>query len=321
MTGSKRRLTLGRREVLAGVGRVAAGMAGGVLGADLFGGAVAAQAVGNGVPHAIVTIHRATHEDTLLALARSQGLGYVEMIAANPGIDPWLPGAGTEVVLPTVHLIPDVPREGIAVNLAEMRLYYFTGDGGTITTYPLGIGREGRGTPTGGTRVERKTENPSWYPPASIRAERPELPSVVPPGPDNPLGHRALYLGWPAYLIHGTHQPWGVGRRVSAGCIRMYPEDVERLYELVPIGTRVTVVDQPFKFAWVEGDLYMEASPTQRQADEIELYGQFEVDMPVDLAETAEMAAGDERGRLDWTTMRRAALERRGFPIRVTRPA
>jgi L,D-transpeptidase ErfK/SrfK len=315
MQSAKERLAVSRRRVLQGAAASVLATSAGP-----FGRAAEALGLSRGeAPDRIVEPYRAVYEDTLLDLARRKGLGYVEMVAANPRVDPWLPGEGTEIALPTVHLIPDVPREGIAVNLAEMRLYWF-GDGvDGLRTFPLGIGREGRGTPTGSTTVTRKAENPTWYPPESIRRERPELPAVFPPGPDNPLGHRAIYLGWPAYLIHGTHQPYGVGRRVSAGCIRMYPEDVERLYELVPIGTRVTVVDQEVKFAWVGGHLYMEAHTSQRQADQLELDGRFEVHMPARMDRMVKAAAGEAAQDLDWTIIRQAALSRPGYPVRLTR--
>ena len=177
------------------------------------------------------TTYRATHEDTLLDVARRFSLGYVEIVAANPGTDPWIPGEGTNVVLPTVHLPPEAAPEGIVINLADMRLYYFAEPGGPMQSFPIGIGREGLLTPLGSTTVVRKNENPTWRPTPRMRAENPELPEAVPAGPDNPLGNRAMYLGWPQYLIHGTNKPLGIGRRTSSGCVRMYPEDVEYLFD------------------------------------------------------------------------------------------
>ena len=191
------------------------------------------------------TSYRASYEDTLLDVARRFNLGYVEMVAANPGTDPWIPGEGTDVVLPTVHLVPKAEPEGILINLADMRLYYFGEPGAEPRSYPIGIGRDGLMTPLGVTEIARKKKDPAWRPTARMRAEDPELPEVMPPGPDNPMGTRAMYLGWPLYAIHGTNNPWAVGRRSSSGCIRMYPEHAEELYELVEVGTKVTVVDQP----------------------------------------------------------------------------
>ncbi|MCW5698807.1 MAG: L,D-transpeptidase family protein, partial [Rhodospirillales bacterium] len=177
-------------------------------------------------------IYTAKHEDTLLDIARDHQLGLIELMAANPGVDPWLPGEGTRIILPTAHVLPDVPRKGIVINLAELRLYYFGKGNEPVVTLPIGVGREGFTTPVGTTSVIKKVKGPTWYPTASTRADDPQLPSAVPAGPDNPLGAYALYLGWPAYLIHGTAEgakEWGIGRRVSRGCIRMYPEAIEWL--------------------------------------------------------------------------------------------
>ncbi len=261
---------------------------------------------------------RARYQDTLLDLARTHKLGYVEMLAANPGVDPWLPGEGTRVVLPTAHLVPKARRRGIVINLSEMRLYYFPRSG-AAETYPLGIGREGWETPAGRTSILRKAANPTWYPPASIRAEDPTLPKVVPPGPDNPLGRHALYLGLPGIRIHGTNKPDGVGRRVSHGCIRMYPEDVERLFQIVPVGTRVVVVDQQVKFGWIGGELYVEVHPSATQADEIEFERAMAPDLAAGLLAGARDAAGEDAGRLDLAAILRAGLERRGYPVRISR--
>ncbi len=265
------------------------------------------------------TTYRAAYQDTLPDVARKFGLGYVEMVAANPGTDPWLPGEGANLVLPTVHLMPDAKPEGIVINLADMRLYYFQAPDAPPRSYPIGIGRDGLTTPTGTTEIVRKTEDPTWRPTARMRAENPELPAAVPPGPDNPMGDRAMYLGWAQYAIHGTNKPWGVGRRVSSGCIRMYPEDVEQLYDLVQIGTKVTVVDQPIKLGWIDGQLFMEAHPTQAQSDELEALGRFDPVLPSSVVDQVLAAAGTEGARLDWSRIRQATVERRGYPVRVTR--
>ena len=267
-----------------------------------------------------MSTHVTVYEDNLLSIARANGLGFVELRAANPDIDPWLPGADVQVILPTAHLLPDAPRDGIVINLAEMRLYYFPEPGGVPATFPIGIGREGRTTPTGSSRIVRKAKDPSWYPPASIRAERPELPAVIGPGEDNPLGTHALYLDWPAYLIHGTNRPWGIGRRVSSGCIRLYPEDIVALFETVPLNTSVTVVDQPIKLGWVDGELYIEAHPTQDQADMLEIDGRFDAVVPLGILSTVETFAAKSNGRpIDWAAVLTAVKERRGYPVRVSR--
>jgi L,D-transpeptidase ErfK/SrfK len=204
--------------------------------------------------------------DTLSDLARAYGLGYDELIAANPGVDPWLPGEATPVLLPTQFVLPDVPREGLVLNIASKRLFYFPampdGEKRVVKTYPIGIGRVGWETPLGMTTVVAKAKDPHWFVPASVRREHAEmgdpLPSVVPPGPDNPLGHRVLQLEMPGYLIHGTNQPYGVGMRVSHGCVRLYPENIELLYELVEIGEPVLIINEPYLLGRRDGDLYFE---------------------------------------------------------------
>jgi L,D-transpeptidase ErfK/SrfK len=263
--------------------------------------------------------YRASYEDTLLDLARRFNLGYVEMVAANPGTDPWIPGEGTEVVLPTVHLLPDAEPDGVVINLADMRLYYFGEPDAPPRSYPIGIGREGLTTPLGTTTIARKKKEPIWRPTDRMRAEDPQLPEAVPPGPDNPMGTRAMYLGWPLYAIHGTNNPWGIGRRSSSGCIRMYPEHAEELFDLVEVGTKVTVVDQPIKLEWIDGALFMDAHPTQLQSDQLEAEGRIEPELPSKVVDQVLAAASDQASRLDWSRIRRATVERRGYPIRITR--
>ncbi|MDC8802873.1 L,D-transpeptidase family protein [Halomonas pacifica] len=219
-----------------------------------------------GAPYTVA----ASHEQTLLDIAREHAVGYEEIRNANPEVSLWLPGEGTEVVIPAQHLLPDAPREGIVINIAELRLYYYpeVGDGETprVETYPIGIGREGFDTPLGTTRTTMKLEDPAWYPPESVRQEAAargeEAPAVVPPGPDNPLGRHAILLEIPGYLIHGTNRPDGIGMRASRGCIRMFPEDVEALFRSVPVDTPVNLIDQPFKAAWQDGTLYAQSFAT-----------------------------------------------------------
>ncbi len=145
-----------------------------------------------------ITHYVTQQDDTLLDLARWNGLGYTEMIAANRGIDPWVPGAGVELTIPGAHILPDGPREGMMLNLADQRLYVFDAEDGSVESVPIGTGKSAWATPTGRTKVVRKRANPTWYVPKPIRAEDPELPAVVRPGPDNPLGHHAIDLGWPS---------------------------------------------------------------------------------------------------------------------------
>ena len=210
-----------------------------------------------------IQIIEAAHEDTFVRLAREYDVGYEELRQANPEVDPWLPGEGTQIVIPTQFVLPRAERRGIVVNVPELRLYYFPEDGERVFTYPISIGKMQWATPYGTTSVVRKAVDPTWYPPASVRQEHAErndpLPSVVPPGPDNPLGHRALYLGFSGYLLHGTNKPFGLGMRVTHGCIRLFPEDIEALYEHVGVGTPVALVNQPYKLGWGDDGLYLEA--------------------------------------------------------------
>ncbi len=216
----------------------------------------------------------ARYEDTLADIGRRFGVGYRELRIANPDLDPWLPGEGAEVLLPTRYILPETPREGVVLNLAEMRIYYYPpprrNELAQVFTYPVSIGRRDWSTPLGVTEIQAKVRDPHWYPPASIREEHAAdgdpLPDVVPPGPDNPLGRHALRLARPGYLIHGTNKPYGIGMRVTHGCIRLAPEDIEELFETVGVGTPVHVVHQPFKLGWHAGMLDLEVHPP-READ------------------------------------------------------
>jgi L,D-transpeptidase ErfK/SrfK len=269
-----------------------------------------------GTPAAYVTVE----QDTLLDVARQFDLGYVEIRAANPDLDPWLPGADRLVRLPTAHIIPAAPRRGIVINLAELRLYWFP-ERGAPRTFPLGIGGEGKETPLGRTSVSHKRAKPTWIPTRSERKEDPDLPNIVPPGPDNPMGDFALYLGWRGYAIHGTNKPYSIGRRDSHGCIRMYPEDVEVLFREVAPGTSVTVVHQPAKVGWSHGELYLEVHPRQDEADLIESGEQGGPLSAQDVNDLVAKAAGNEAAHIDWYQVHRAAIERTGAAIRVTRSA
>ncbi|OGW54818.1 MAG: hypothetical protein A2Y81_12085 [Nitrospirae bacterium RBG_13_43_8] len=201
--------------------------------------------------------------ESLIEIARKFDVGYHEIADANPGLDPFVPGEGLSVKIPTSWILPDVRRyEGIVINLSEMRLFYFIkrGDSKLVMTFPIGIGREGFGTPLGRFRVIEKTVGPEWHVPESIRKEKPELPKVVPAGPDNPLGSHAMRLSIGDVLIHGTNKPWGVGRMASHGCIRLYPEDIPILFRSVRNGTKVTIVRQPVKIGERGGRVFLEVS-------------------------------------------------------------
>jgi L,D-transpeptidase ErfK/SrfK len=220
-----------------------------------------------GEDQTVITVY----EDTLYDLAAAYSLGSEELIRVNPGVDPWLPGAGKLLVVPGRHILPPGPHEGIVVNLPEHRLYYYPkpkrGQPIEVITYPVSIGKMDWRTPLGLTHVIQKQKDPTWYPPESVRKEHAEegdpLPARVAPGPKNPLGAYAMRLaaGNGTYLIHGTNNPLAVGLPVTHGCIRMYPDDVAALFPLIPVGTPVRLVNEPVKVAWVEGELLLEAHP------------------------------------------------------------
>jgi len=268
---------------------------------------------------------RARQEDTLSDLARLFDLGYEEITRANPGVDPWLPGAGTEVLLPTLFVLPEADRKGLVLNMAGMRLYYFSRagkrDAPTVYTHPIGIGRVGWTTPLGTTRVTGKATDPSWYVPESIReehaAEGDPLPKIVPPGPDNPLGRHVLRLAMPSYLIHGTNKPWGVGMRVSHGCIRLYPEDIRELYGMVPEGTPVQIVDQPYLAGWHQGRLLFTAyHPLEEKG------GDWLAALELLDRRLKEAPEGASTAAIDWGRVARITREGMGvaFPVQEDAP-
>jgi L,D-transpeptidase ErfK/SrfK len=214
---------------------------------------------------------KSTYQDTLLDIAHRYSLGYEEIIRANPGVDMWLPGEGTDIVLPGRRILPPGPREGIVLNLPEHRLYYYPkpkkGQKPEVITYPVSIGRMDWRSPLGQTHIMTKEDHPNWYPPESIRKEHAAsgdpLPPVVPPGPNNPLGDfkMRLAVGNGTYEIHGTNNPVAVGLAVTHGCIRMYPEDVAALFRMVSVGTKVWLLNEPVKVTYIDGELLLEAHP------------------------------------------------------------
>jgi L,D-transpeptidase ErfK/SrfK len=255
----------------------------------------------------------AVYEDTFIRLARRYNVGYRELLAANPGVDPWLPGEGTEIVIPTRFVLPRAERQGIVINVPELRLYYFPdGESGRVITHPISVGRIDWRTPLGRTSIVAKTENPAWYPPQSIRdehaARNDPLPVVVPPGPENPLGKYALRLGIPGYLIHGTNKPAGLGMRVSHGCIRMFPEDIEALFSAVSQGTSVTLVNQPMKLGWGNDGLYLEAhAPLEEESDT----GEWTA---TELTRVFVAATAERRVEVSWNAAERVMNEALGVP-------
>ena len=263
-------------------------------------------------------IIRAKYEDTLVHLARDNNLGFVEMRSANPGLDAWIPGEGAKITLPTKHLLPDAPRKGIVINLSDMRLYFFPPNGAPPVTYSIGIGREGLNTPLGQTTIVRKKDGPTWTPTPRMRREDPTLPQSVPPGPDNPMGTHAMYLGFPMIAVHGTNKPYGIGRRVSSGCIRMYPEGIKSLFPRVPVGTQVTVVDQPVKVGWIGDEMFIEVHPTQDQSIKIEEDGQLSAyEITKEDLKRISAKAGDHANKIDWAKVREAVRAHSGIPVAV----
>jgi len=267
-----------------------------------------------------LTTVQAGPRDTLLDIGRVHGFGYHDLKLLNPEVDTWLPGEGTEVLLPAQFILPNVPHEGIVLNIPEMRLYYFPerkrGVPFEVITYPLGVGREGWSTPYVRTRVTEKKVRPVWHPPESIREEhaamgRP-LPKRVEPGPENPLGEHALGLGLPMYLIHGTNKPFGVGMRVSHGCIRLYPEDIEDLFQRVKIGTSVNIINQPYKIGELDGVIYLEVHP--HLIEDTEYFAQNS------LTEVVKYIVSNTKERqyeIDWSQVKRVVEESRGVPVAI----
>jgi L,D-transpeptidase ErfK/SrfK len=252
--------------------------------------------------------------DTLADVARRHGLGINEISQANPRMSTRSRLAGgRKVVIPARFILPNGPRRGIVINLAEQRLYYFPKGRNIVITEPVGIGKEGEWrTPTGTTQVTAKAKDPAWRPTANVRAAAARngtpIPEYIPPGPENPLGRHVLRLGWPTYLIHGTNRPEGVGGRVSAGCIRMYPEDIAALYATVPIGTPVRVINEPFKVGWHNGQLYYEAHHQL-----IEDKHRFAENMNL-VVNTINEEIGGRKSMVQWSKVRRATRKADGIP-------
>ena len=262
------------------------------------------------------------YEDTLIQLARQYSLGYEELLRVNKGVDPWLPGAGTEILIPGQRLLPPGVREGIVVNLPEHRLFYFPkpekGKPPVVLTFPVSVGKMDWNTPLGVTKVVRKQKDPPWYPPESVRNEHikrgdPPLPAVVPAGPDNPLGTRSMRLDIPggAYLIHGTNNPDAVGMAITHGCLRMYPEDIERLFDLTPVGTRVTLINEPVKISRFGGEVWLEVHPPVDEKGQV-----INVDIEVFEARLNELL-GEAEVIIDWEMALRALREATGMPVLI----
>lgn len=253
--------------------------------------------------------------DTLPDIARHFSLGINTVSAANPGTDVWVPEAGDRILLPMSFILPDGPRKGIVINLAAMRLFHFKKEGGrmAVSTYPVGVGTAERPTPMGKMYISRKKHRPTWYVPASIAADHRKkgdpLPPSVPPGPLNPLGEHALYLSRSTYLIHGTNKPASIGLRATNGCIRLYPEDVERLFAKTPVKTPVKILNQPYLVGQRDGIVYVEAHPPFEKSGKAnwkKIYAQLQ---------KIEKKSGYT---LDWKKIKDVVIEARGYPVPVS---
>jgi len=203
--------------------------------------------------------HTVQYRESLIELAVQYDVGFNEIVAANKKIDPWIPEKGTKILIPTSWLLPEGTDNGIIINLAALRLYYFfkIDHQQYVTTFPIGIGRQGFTTPEGSFEITARVKDPVWTVPESVRNEKPELPSIIPPGPHNPLGKYWLQLSVNGYGIHGTNRPFGIGRKVSHGCIRLYQKDIEELYKLTKIGTPVKIIKEPIQVRHYENKIYL----------------------------------------------------------------
>ncbi|MCZ6803931.1 MAG: L,D-transpeptidase family protein [Proteobacteria bacterium] len=262
---------------------------------------------------------KADEYDTLLDIARRNGFGYQDIKLVNSEVDTWLPEVGQDIILPSQFILPVAPMTGIVLNIPEMRLYYYPqkqeGKPQEVFTYPLGVGREGWGTPYIKTKIIEKKVNPNWYPPESIRKEHEEagdpLPKIVKAGPDNPLGDYAMRLGNPDYLIHGTNRPSGIGMRVSHGCIRLYPEDIEALFSEVSLKTPVNIINQPYKIGVKDDVIYLEAHPFLDEDME-----KYENNLTSVVAFIVEIS-NEREYELDWSRAYEAISKPSGLPVAI----
>jgi L,D-transpeptidase ErfK/SrfK len=252
--------------------------------------------------------------DTIPDIARHFSLGINEVSAANPGVDVWVPKAGELIMLPLWFILPDAPRKGVVINLATLRLFQYKGDSKSLVvmTYPVGVGTTERPTPIGQMYVARKVPRPTWYVPDSIsedhRKKGDPLPAKVLPGPQNPLGEYALYLSKSSYLIHGTNKPSSIGLNATNGCLRLYPEDVKKLYETTPVNTPVCIVNQPYLIGQCNGIVYLEVHASLEGSGAVELEKMY----------TKLRNIEKNSGRmLDWKKVEKVLAEARGIPVPI----
>ena len=264
----------------------------------------------------------ASRDETLLDIARRHDLGQNEILLANPAVDRWLPDENAVVTLPNRFILPNAERTGLVLNLPEMRMYYYPeaepGEIPLVVTHPVSVGRMDWETPLGKTRIITKQKDPDWRPPQSLKDEAiaqgdEPLPDIVRAGPDNPLGRYAMRLGIPGYLIHSTNKPYGVGMRVTHGCLRMYPEDIERLFVDIPVNTPVHIVNQPIKLGWLAGTLFVELHPPLEEDQE--LYSNYMQNVLDAIAEFTPAHDINISGRMLWE----AIEHQNGIPVAITR--
>ena len=245
-------------------------------------------------------------KDTLLDIARHFDLGYMDIVLFHPDIDPWLPPPEETIAIPTSWVLPVVDTKGIVINIPELRLYLFFNDINMVKTYPIGLGVLEAPTPFGSYTIVEKTQNPTWYVPASLQEEY--GCTSIPPGPDNPLGDYRLRLSRHDYGIHGTNRPWGIGRLVSHGCIRLYPEDIEVLFSEVEVGTPVEIIYEPIKIGFKDGRIFVEVHP--------DLYNRIS---DLLLYTAKKLFSYRVWEKVDLDLLVQALEEQRGVPIDITR--
>ena len=272
-----------------------------------------------------VQVVSAGKDDTLTDVARRFNVGYEELLRANPKVDPWLPGEGREIIVPTQFILPNAPYSGVVINIPAMRVYYFPpvkrGEPVVVLTHPIGIGKVGWRTPEGVTKIVRRQKDPTWRVPVSVLKEHhdngQDLDPVIGPGPDNPLGKYAFYLQWPSYLIHGTNKPAGVGLRSSHGCIRLYPEDIEQFFNMIPVGTEVRVVNQPFLFGWANGRLYLQPLDVLEDDERDWNKAQRKL-LGKSLSAALQQQLKTHHQQIDWNLVAALAHDPRGIPVPVS---
>lgn len=245
-------------------------------------------------------------------IGREYSVGVYEMIEANPHVDPWAPQPGSTITIPTRFVLPSGPRQGIVINLAEMRVYYYHPKENKVSTFPIGIGKPGWPTPTGNTTITTKRANPTWHVPPSIRAGHAKngryLPTAVPPGPTNPLGGYAMNLGIAGILIHGTIHPGGIGMRSTHGCIRMHPQDIEWLFQQTTIGTPVRIVHEPLKVGIEGSEVVLEA---HLPVSDARFKGSNSMDA---LVQTIQRTIGKANQSISWERARALIRSSSGIP-------